>query len=216
MTIRKSIVAAALLMTGGLLAGQAVAAETGGYFGVAAGQTKAGIDEDEANSDLAALGLGATTTVEETDTGFKIFGGYQFTRNFAVEGGYTNLGKATLHSDITSGGIGTADGEWTAFSIDLAALGIIPFGDRFSLFGRAGVSIWSLDADFTGQGPGGTATESESKTGVSPLLGLGAAFNITESISLRAEYERHFDVGDEETTGTSDIDLISLGVLFRF
>lgn len=216
MTAHKRFSAAALILLGGFLAVPASAAETGGYFGVAAGQTKADLDEEEFNSDLAALGLGATTTADDTDTGFKIFGGYQFTRNFAIEGGYTNLGKARLDSVITSGGSGTVDGEWKGFSIDVAALGIIPLGDRFSFFGRAGVSIWTLDADVTVSGPGGTSTISESESGVSPLLGIGAAYNITEKITIRAEYERHFDVGDENTTGTSDIDLISLGVLFRF
>lgn len=198
------------------MAGQVSAADTGGYFGVAAGQSKADLDEDEFNSDLAALGFGATTTADDTDTGFKLYGGYQFSKSFAVEGAYTNYGKFTAHSVITSGGSGTIDAEWSGFSLDASALGILPLGEKFSLFGRAGVSVWSLDFDFTASGPGGTASLSESESGVSPLLGLGAAFNITENIAIRAEFERHFDVGDEDSTGTSDIDLISLGLQFRF
>ncbi len=133
-----------------------------------------------------------------------------------IEGGYSDLGKSKFHSIVTSGGSGTGDGEWRAYSIDISALGILPLGDQFSLFGRAGLGIWNLDFKFTASGPGGTATVSESESGVSPLLGIGATFNFTPQFSLRGEIERHFSVGKDDTTGKSDIDLITLGLQFRF
>ncbi|HEX7810660.1 MAG TPA: outer membrane beta-barrel protein [Burkholderiales bacterium] len=210
------LVAAVFLVTAGLTAGQVSAADSGGYFGVAAGQSMVDLDEGEINASLASIGLGANTTVDDTDTGFKIFGGYQFNNNLAIEGAYSRFGKFASNSTITSGGSGTANGEWSGYSLDVAALGMLPLGEKFTLFGRAGLSVWNLDFDFTASGPGGTATLSESESGVSPLLGLGASFNFTPTIALRAEYERHFAVGDEETTGDGDIDLISVGLVFKF
>jgi OOP family OmpA-OmpF porin len=210
------IVAAAVVVTGGLLAGQAVAAEQGGYVGFAIGQSKAKIDQGDIDSAFASLGLGASTSVDDTDIGFKVYGGYRFNRNFAIEGGYTDFGKFTSHSVVTSGGSGTGDGEWKAYSIDLSALGILPLNERFSLFGRAGLSLWNMDFTFTAAGPGGVGIASESRTGFSPLLGIGATFNFTRQLALRAEFERHFSVGDSDTTGKSDIDLISLGLQVRF
>jgi hypothetical protein len=76
--------------------------------------------------------------------------------------------------------------------------------------------MWNLDFDATASGPGGTATASESESGVSGLLGAGVSINFGRKIALRAEYERHFDVGDEDTTGTSDIDMFSASMVFRF
>lgn len=210
------IITAALLVTGGLLAGQAVAADQGGYVGFAIGQSRANVDKGDIDSAFAALGLGSTTSVDETDIGFKVYGGYQFNRNFAIEGGYTDFGKATSHTIVTSGGSGTGDAEWKAWSIDVSALGILPLSDQFSLFGRGGISLWNLDFNFTAIGPGGIGIASESKSGVSPLLGIGATFNFTPQFALRAEFERHFSVGDSDTTGKSDLDLISLGLQFRF
>lgn len=210
------IIAAALVVTGGLLAGHAVAADQGSYVGFAIGQSKTKIDQGDIDSAFASLGLGASTSVDDTDIGFKVYGGYQFNKNFAMEGGYTDFGKFTSHSVITSGGSGTGDGEWKGYSIDLSALGILPLSDQFSLFGRGGISLWNLDFSFTAAGPGGVGIASESKSGVSPLLGIGATFNFTPQLALRAEFERHFSVGDSDTTGKSDIDLISLGLQVRF
>jgi OmpA-OmpF porin, OOP family len=210
------IIAAALVVTGGLLAGPAVAADQGGYVGFAIGQSRAKVDQGEIDSSLASIGLGSSTSVDDTDIGFKVYAGYQFNKNFAIEGGYTDFGKSTSHSVITSGGSGTADGEWKAWSIDLSALGILPLNEKFSLFGRGGLSLWNLDFTLTANGPGGTASASESKSGVSPLLGIGATYSFTQQLALRAELERHFSVGDSDTTGKSDIDLISIGLQFRF
>ena len=103
------------------MAGQVAAADAGGYVGVAAGWSKSNIDAGEIDSSLASLGLGSTTTVDETDIGFKIYGGYQR---------YTNFGKFTSDTIITSGGSGTGEGQWKGYSIDLSALGILPVGDK--------------------------------------------------------------------------------------
>ena len=214
MKIRNCMLAAALM--GSLAAPPALAAEPGGYFGFGAGFSKVELEEDDINDSLAALGFGANTTADDSDTGFKIYGGYRFTSNLAVEVGYTDFGEATFESTITSGGAGTVSGSFGAYSFNVSALGIAPINEKFEVFGRAGLSLWNLDADFAGSGPGGTALASESENGVSPLLGLGAAFNFNERLAIRAEIERHFAIGDEDTTGESDVDLYSVGVVFRF
>lgn len=198
------------------LAAEVAAADSGGYIGIAAGQSRAKVDRGGIDAIFTASSLTASTTIDETGTAFKIYGGYQISQNIAIEGGYSDLGKSKFHSIVTSGGSGTGDGEWRAYSIDISALGILPLGDQFSLFGRAGLGIWNLDFKFTASGPGGTGTVSESESGVSPLLGIGATFNFTPQFSLRGEIERHFSVGKDDTTGKSDIDLITLGLQFRF
>lgn len=215
MKFRNGFIATALVVTGGLMAGQAMAADTGGYIGVSVGTSKADIDQGELDRSLASLGVGGTTTIDDKDTAFKIYGGYQFNRNFAIEGGYTNLGKFTSNTIITSGGSGTLSGEWKAWSLDFTAVGILPLGESASLFGRAGVSAWSLNTDFRASGPGGVSTFSESSSGVSGLLAIGGAYNFTPQFGLRAEFERHFSVGNDDT-GKSDIDLITVGLVYRF
>jgi len=53
-------------------------------------------------------------------------------------------------------------------------------------------------------------------TDVAWSLGLGAQYNLSKSVGLRAEWERYFDVGDADSTGEMDVDLISAGVVFKF
>jgi opacity protein-like surface antigen len=46
-------------------------------------------------------------------------------------------------------------------------------------------------------------------------FGIGASYSFTRNLALRAEFERFLDVGDSDT-GEGDVDLISIGVTFRF
>ena len=216
MKIKNGFIFTAIAVAGALIAGPASAADLGGYVGIAAGQSRANVDKGEIDSAFASLGLGSRTSTDETDFGFKVYGGYQFNQYFAVEGGYTNLGKAKSHTVFTSGGSGTADGEWKSYSIDVSALGILPLGNQFALFGRAGVSLWDVKFDFSANGSGGAASTSESENGVSPLLGIGGMISLSSNWTARAEFERHFSVGKSDTTGKSDIDLISVGLQYRF
>jgi len=48
-----------------------------------------------------------STSIDDSDTGWKIFVGYQFNRNFAIEVNYAELSTFTLNADITMLGIGT-------------------------------------------------------------------------------------------------------------
>ncbi|HEY0940208.1 MAG TPA: outer membrane beta-barrel protein [Steroidobacter sp.] len=47
------------------------------------------------------------------------------------------------------------------------------------------------------------------------IAGIGAAWNINEDFSLRVEYQKFFDVGDDDKAGESDVDIINIAVLFK-
>src|SRR5205085_12419688 len=63
---------------------------------------------------------------------------YKFNRNFAVEGGYFNLGKFgfTAHTSPA----GTLEGSAKFQGANVDAVGILPLGGNFSAFARAGRS----------------------------------------------------------------------------
>jgi len=216
MKLKRLFMISAFALGGAAVAAPASAADLGGYVGASAGQSRADVDKGEIDAAFSSLGLGSRTSTDETDFGFKVYGGYQFNQYFAVEGGYTNLGKAKSHTVFTSGGSGTAEGEWKSYSIDVSALGIVPLGNQFALFGRAGASFWDIKFDLSASGPGGSASGSESENGISPLLGIGGMIDISSNWTARAEFERHFSIGKSDTTGKSDVDLISVGLQYRF
>jgi len=161
---------AVILGVPSLAMAQMKAADSGWYIGASVGQA----DMDQVN---------------DKDTSLKILGGYQFNRNLAAEAGYTDFGKTS------SGGTEVKATAWEGVGV-----GILPIGDRFGVFGKAGF-FWGETKS------GGTSSDSVELT-----YGVGAHFDITRNLRLRGEWQKYTDVGD----GATDIDVLSVGVVFRF
>lgn len=156
------------------------------------------------------------TSCDDKDTAWRIFGGYQFHKNFGVELGYADLGKVVEASGVVLGVPFTAEAKAKAW--DLVAVGIWPFAvEWFSLFGKAGIVRWDVDVSATGTVPGfAPISASASDNGTDFTYGAGAQFNFTKNVGARVEWQRYNDVGDVNTTGQSDVDVISASVLFMF
>src|SRR3954447_15043342 len=87
-------VAALALFGASTVRAQAMAQDIAGWYaGGNIGRTRATIDDARITSGLRSEGLG-TTGIENRvdDSGYKLFGGYQFNRNIALEFGYFDLG----------------------------------------------------------------------------------------------------------------------------
>ena len=173
--------------------GPAWAQDTGFYAGLSFGQSSVDVD---------CTGF---SSCDDSDTAWKVFGGYQFNRNFAVEFGYTDLGEASASAPGAS-----ATAESTAFEV--SAVGMLPLADRFSIFGRIGLHMSDTDARATlGSVSGST---SESNTGLT--FGIGARYDFTKNLGVRAEWQRYADVGGDDVGGEFDVDVISIGVIWKF
>lgn len=169
-------------------AGPAAAQDVGFYAGLAIGQTEA---NGFCDSFIGAL------SCDEKDSGWKIFGGHQFNRNFALELGYANLGEATL-----TGSLGSATVEATAF--DLSAIGLLPLIDRLAVFARLGLYRADIEARNTLGGSG-----DDSETGLT--FGLGLRWDFTRNLGAKVEWQRYQEVVDD-----IDGDFLSVGIIWRF
>jgi OOP family OmpA-OmpF porin len=125
----------------------------------------------------------------------KIFGGYKFTPNFAVEGAWIDLGEISA-----SGGGATITGE--VDGLQLAAVGMFPINPQFGVFGKVGVYMWDATVSAPGFG-------SVSDDGSDIMFGAGVNWNFAQRFGLRAEWER-FDIDGD------DVDFLSVGVQFNF
>jgi opacity protein-like surface antigen len=183
----------AVLLAASALSIPAYAADTGWFVLGSAGMTK--------YNDKEATPPGIS--VDDSDVGFKLGGGYMFNRNIGVEAAYVDLGK----EKFTAPGF-SADAK--ASGEVLAALGVWPLNDQFSLLGRVGI----INATVKVSG-GGADVKS---TDVKLTFGVGGAFNLSKELSLRLEWDRYDKLGnsDPNSTGESDVDLISLGVVYKF
>jgi OmpA-OmpF porin, OOP family len=184
------------------------------YVSGSIGRASADINSGSLDDALTSAGFANVASgVDEKDTGFKLQFGYQFNPNFAIEGGLVDLGEFQYDATFTGG---TAEAKWEAKGVSINALGILPIDDSFSVFGKIGMVNAKVEMDLTATGAGGTASVSDSEKNWSPVFGVGAIYNATKSIGIRAEYERYSSLGDDATTGEGDIDLLSIGVSYKF
>lgn len=220
---------ALLLCLGIGLVDSAQAAELGWYGVGFGGETSAsGASQSQMDQNLVAIfesgGLDVvdvTSTLDDSDTGFGLAGGYQLNDHFAVEFAYVDLGSVDYRASATvSDGVDEFDADLglasSAHGPVLSALGILPIGERFSLFGRVGLSLLSAEGTARIALDGISQRASQSSQKSDPMLGFGAEFSLSKHFAIRLAWDRYFDVGTEDVTGDVDADLITLGMRIGF
>lgn len=214
----RKIILSSLLAIGGLTLGAGASAQLrapensdvlGAYGSISVGRAHSNVGGSEIGNALSRQGVSGSTSVDDNDTGYGLRLGYRFHPNFAVEGGYTDLGRFDYNTALTGGG--NATGRLKADAWDLSAVGIVPFANNFSGYGKVGVARTRAERESNTAGISG-ATE----RGTHPTAGLGVAYDFTKQLAATAEWNRYFKVGDQATTGRGDIDLYSVGLKYKF
>lgn len=136
------------------------------------------------------------TACEDSDTSWKLLGGYRFNRYVAAEAAYVNWGEVTAS---TNTGAQVAAKQR---SYGLAAVGTLPLGERFELFGKAGFLMTEQDTRRITPSPS-TVNRDETEL----HYGLGARFLFTRNWAARAEWEN---------TEKLKVEMLSIGVEYRF
>lgn len=156
-------------------------AQSGLYFGGSVGNAQVGYDSPS-EGDIQDFEL------DESDIGYKLYGGFKFTIA-AVEAGYVNFG--TIENDA-------ANVEITGFD----AFGILSLGlGPVDLFGKLGGFVWESDIQ---------ALESTySEDGFDPAMGFGVSFNLG-GLGVRGEYE-YFDISEFDK-----VTMLSVGATYWF
>lgn len=180
----------------------------GPYFGGSIGDSTVQFKDDETREEFDA-----------DDTGFKVIAGYRIIDWVAVELNYTDFGKPV---DRIFG----VDLQADYSAVSVSALGMLPLGRNFDLFGRLGVA--RLDADFSARGFSG----SDSQKSTEPVFGIGAQFR-ADNLAIRIEYEAILldannrddadwwddwnDGDDWDDNNDSDwLSMLSLGFTYKF
>ena len=129
----------------------AMAQDSGWYLGANVGKTKAKIDDDRIITGVIPSGFTVTAiNDDDSGTGFKLFGGYQFNRYFSLEGGYFDLGKVGYQA--TTLPAGTLNGEMKVNGLNLDLVLNLPFTEKFSAFARVGAAHANAKDTFVGTG----------------------------------------------------------------
>ena len=167
-----------VLLVSGLLLGTAPAqaADKGFYLGAGAGQVRTKVDDV----------FGSGFKFDEDDFGFKVFGGYKFFPWFSVEGAYFDGGNPSLEetTPVYTGKLGIE-----VQSLVAAAVFTLPLGDKFELFVKPGIALWSSTMSISYSDPDFSESFHEDDDGSAFFLGAGAGFNFTGNFGARLEYE---------------------------
>jgi OOP family OmpA-OmpF porin len=197
----------AFVATALLASAPAFAADDAGFY-VGAGFGEAAVEVN----DIVDSGL----KFDDSGTTWKLVGGYKFMKYLAAELEYFDSSDA---EDRWTG-------EFEGFSEELkvkiglsgfnaSAVGILPLGEKFNVFGKLGFVMWDADfeARYIERDPAGVVVFDEQEKGTDDgtdiSWGIGAGFDFTENFGVRLEYQS-FEIED------TDAALLSASVLWMF
>jgi OmpA-OmpF porin, OOP family len=181
---------AALALTAAMTARGEVA--PGFYVGAGFGTTE--VSEDSIDEFIA----------DDSDTGLKAFGGYNFNEYFAIEASYFDFGEAS--GTIEDPDFGDIDFSTGVTGMSAAAVGRLPVAGMFAVFGKVGFASYDVEFDVTLPGFG-SGSQSASETDM--IYGVGGALSFADRFEARVEYE----VLNVEN---GDVNMICVTGLYRF
>ena len=204
-----SIFAAAL--AGGSSA-WAAAPETGWYSNLNIGRSTIDARVDDV---FANQGVTSSSSVDKHDTTYSLGAGYQFNRNFALEGGYIDLGKFNVNSTISAPAADTGHGTYKVSGWNLSGVGIIPLQNGFSVYGKAGLIF--ADVKLNAASDTGTApVTGGSKSVTKGTYGLGTSYDFGKNLIGKLEWNRFQGLGESKNSGKVDLNAYTVGVSYRF
>lgn len=200
-------IALAVVACFSLAAGAASAQQSGAYAGIAGG----GAYSNAASKAETSMGYASTTKKENTEAGFKVYGGYSW-GTWGLEAGYYNFGNYTIAGLI---GASNAQSNAATSALALSATGAILLAKNWALMGKLGVgyaaSKFHCDVLCTG-------FPDDNAHSLAPLYGVGVKWNVQEKISVRMDWEGMSSVlaraGGIERKLT--VGLVSVGIESRF
>lgn len=213
------------------------AEDTGFYFGAGVGGSNYSDNlgrqiETAYSSERLQYHVVSAEMTDNSDTAFKVLGGYRFLPWLSVELAWVNLG--TAHSHYQLGGTVTGDlfGEYRLHGVTAALAGQYALNDNFAISARAGLIASRLHYEEHGTvcgllcGPASGsdnyrfASSSENQT--RPMLGLGFSWKPETQWELRLDWDRYLGIGRrfnltaEENGRFDNVDEYTLNLIYHF
>ncbi len=196
MTQKASIVS--LFLASLAIAATAQAGDEGLYVGGSVGQSTF--------KDSARVSDGFNTqkiSFDESDTSYRLFGGYMLLPFLGVETGYTNFG--TPNKTYKNTAVGTVNANIDVDGWDAFVVGNLPLGP-IDVFAKAGVLWVNTDSKIRF---GGSTAGSGSDSDQVGAYGVGAAFGFG-NLKVRTEYTTY------DVSNIDDLYMLSAGLTYQF
>ena len=172
------------------------------YVGAGLGQT---------NTEYVPTFNPANSSIEDSDTAYKLFFGNNLSPNFAFEVEYADLGTLVRH---TAPGLNL---RLDSTSLAVSALGRLPVYPGLTMFGRLGYGLWNADLDVN--------NVSGSKTSFAPVIGLGLDYNVAVTgasrFAIGLEWQQYQNLGEDTSAGAiritgQNVDVFWLRLSYHF
>ena len=142
------------------------------------------------------MGSAEVDVINESDLGYKFYGGY-LGENFGAEMGFAGLGDGYTPDNLDIYGL----------SFDF--IGRLPLSASFSVLGKFGLFWWTVENCDYGYYyyycPPGSYDDGSDLT-----YGLGLQYDVNDRVSIRGEWEEFKDISG------SDVSLLSAGLIYTF
>lgn len=196
------------------------AASSGAFVGGQLGYGNIGQDWGYGNHPLSLVQDGYGTSSQSIDhLAGRIFGGYQFNPNLALELGWARFGN--LNDKIT---LGSSDGVVSSSTIlktnvvDLLVKGSLPIADQISLYGKLGAAYVRESWEVSANGNYGRTVYRLNRSGndhrVLPEASVGVSYAFTDNVAADVFYTRIQKVGNNSPI--ESINFAGVGLSYTF
>ena len=142
------------------------------------------------------------------DSGYRMKLGYKYSRFFAVESEYVDLGT---NAGTVFGSPTNLASPFRASGFGVDTVATVPWR-HFSFYGRLGAYTGAREVFSTNPV---SLLGGDPARGTRLRYGLGMRYDLTKSLGIRAEMERYSPLGST-TAGEPEADLFSVGLMWRF
>ena len=149
-----------------------------------------------------------TGECDDGSMSWKVFGGARINPMFGAELAYTQLGSAEKNGSIGAQKLKVTN-EVSGYQ--LSGVGYLPINSipNLELMGKGGAMFWERA---TSESLDNRSSQSKDK-GISPLVGVGAQYQLNQNLHLRGEWEHIFNTGADSSHET-DADNYTVGFMY--
>jgi len=205
----------ALALAAGGAAAQSATPPAGWYGGLELGRAHLGASGQDIDGAFASQGITGTAGIARNRTAWGLSLGYRASPYWGLEAGYEDFGRFNYSDATTAPAADTIDGKYRAHAWSFAGLGYVPIGANWSLYGKAGLTRTRAELDAASQ-TGATAPSGAAASRTGLLFGAGVNYDFSRSLFAKVGWDRYTRVGDAASTGRGDVDVVGLGIGFRF
>ena len=234
MNIQNALLRCTVLAATAVLPFLAKADEQAGYWyaGVGMGRTLNDAKKrDVINPGFAGLCTVFPCQVKDSDTGYKLFAGYQFTEMMGLEAEYTRLPNTfeVKSVDPTTTPVGIVRASQRSQTFSLRGVLTKHIYSSVSVSAVLGASAWNSDMDASIVGPGLSQLASEQSHGLSANFGFRINYDIDKRLRVRGAWDRYTNLGQASSamiqrvgqplvadTVHTDTDLFSIDLIYKF